>query len=705
METPVRPVSNRASRSPVSLEVPIITKIEVPQSVKNASGAKGLEKVILLAQIGVRKFQGGLDKVFYGNPEAISQKNKDKKIPNPLHLGVVKIVDLLVSVDYCDIINYSLQNTKISKNSFDPKIKPNDNASWQEKQIYKLKSLAYDIQNIIDEKETYAANNDASQKNNVVVEKDEQAVDQEQKKKQLIFNKISKIRTKFDELKKTIAPEKGELQQITGVDISMSSTSILSAFPQLKSILPSIQDKLQYLNKWSDYRQIPISEYQKIVNTVDKIKVISIGIQGLITPADFFNLLPNNISKDVADSIAKVTKEIKPAEAIPTIINLISTLEKINLIIKRILSVVGFLNTITKVLLLFVKVVKKLLIFFGVNPTPAFFLQLGIISTVENGKEKLKEVIEKFEDRLSQIAYLFQIIFQVCSSIALEITLIISKLKILIANLQKCQNVEESIVNSLQLQTNELENNLNRINKFINTKLNSSTNSPNNRIGEYTIQIVTEEVIDESFTLKRRYGIALNASKLLVVSSAPTFASLDSIIIAEVKQLLASKGLIKYTPSDYSIKEEEIINDVKSYLYDDDISMDIDYNTESEDLQLDSPDNENDNEGIGLNAFINKLNGGKALRKRVRAARIKNNEALVKSLKTDDPEGKYSSERINKIQAETKGLEKEQKLESLNSERKKYVAISIASPSVASKILALKKIKEIDEEINRVKNS
>jgi hypothetical protein len=155
----------------------------------------------------------------------------------------------------------------------------------------------------------------------------------------------------------------------------------------------------------------------------------------------------------------------------------------------------------------------------------------------------------------------------------------------------------------------------------------------------------------------------------------------------------------------YSIKEEEIINDVKSYLYDDDISMDIDYKTDSEETQLDSPDNENDNDGIGLNAFINKLNGGKAFRKRVRAARIKNNEALVKSLKTDDPEGKYSSERINKIQAETKGLEKEEKIESLENEKKKYIAISIASPSIAGKILALKKIKEIDEEIKKVKNS
>jgi hypothetical protein len=705
MDSPVRPVSEKPSRSPVSLDVPIQTKIKVPQSVINVGGPRGLEKIILLTQIGVRKFQRGLDQVFYGKPDAKSQKNKDTKIANPLDLGITNLIDLLVSVDYCDIINYALLNTNVSKNSFDIKKPPKDTASWQEKQVYKLKKLAYEIQTIIDEKETYLANNDASNRNDVVVNKDEEALDETQKKKQTVFNKISKIRAKFDELKKTIAPEKNQIQEITSVNISTSSTNIVNAFPQLRTILPSIEDKLQYLNKWSDYRQIPISDYQKIVNTIDKIKVISISIQGLSVPADFFNLLPNKMSKDVADKIAQVTKVINPAQAIPTIKKLIQTLEKINLIIKKILNVVGFLNTITKVLLLFIKIIKKLLIFFGVNPTPSMFVTFGLISVTEDGKQKVKEQNTKFEDRLTQIAYLFQVIFQACTSIALEITLIIAKLKILIANLQKCQNVEDSIVNSLQAQTDELENNLARINKFIDTKLNSSTNSPNNRIGEYTIQIVTEEVIDESFTLKRRYGIALNASKLLVVSSAPTYASLDSIIIAEVKQLLASKGLIKYTQSDYSIQEEEIINDVKSYLYDDDISMDIDYNVDSEETQLDSPDNENDNDGIGLNAFINKLNGGKALRKRVRAARIKNNEALVKSLKTDDPEGKYSSERINKIQAETKGLEKEQKLESLENEKKKYIAISIASPSVAGKILALKKIKEIDQEIKKVKNS
>jgi hypothetical protein len=84
------------------------------------------------------------------------------------------------------------------------------------------------------------------------------------------------------------------------------------------------------------------------------------------------------------------------------------------------------------VLLLIIKIIKKILIFFGVNPTPAMFATFGLISVTEKGKTIVTEQNTKFENRLTQIAYLFQVIFQVCTSIALEITLIIAKLNALV---------------------------------------------------------------------------------------------------------------------------------------------------------------------------------------------------------------------------------------------------------------------------------
>ena len=55
----------------------------------------------------------------------------------------------------------------------------------------------------------------------------------------------------------------------------------------------------------------------------------------------------------------------------------------------------------------------------------------------------------------------------------------------------------------------------------------------------------TEEVVEKTFKLKRRYGVALNKRGEKIVQSTPTYGSDSQIIIKEVEQLLLSKGLVK----------------------------------------------------------------------------------------------------------------------------------------------------------------
>ena len=43
---------------------------------------------------------------------------------------------------------------------------------------------------------------------------------------------------------------------------------------------------------------------------------------------------------------------------------------------------------------------------------------------------------------------------------------------------------------------------------------------------------------------------------------------------------------------------------------------------------MDTPDNEDENDGLGLNAFVNKLNGGKRLRKRIKESMAASKEKL-----------------------------------------------------------------------------
>lgn len=656
-------------------------------------GSFGIDKAIELTQDAILRFEKGMYNVLYGKPEEYSAQNQDevstenpkKRKPKSINIfayfkreGLNNVIDDLISVDYCDLINYVLSEVKVN-NNFDPKSPPGDDADFIKKQIWKIKKLSYDIQYIINEEES-------------------EVINQNEKLRRL-FDKIQNVSRKFSEFKNYISPELTELQNETGV--SVNSVNLTQIFPQLKTILPSIEDKLGYLRQWTDYRQIPISEYQKIINTLDKVNVACTIIQNLSTPNDLFGLLGNKINQRIQNTLAELQKKIDITRPIPILRELIKNLAKLNLILKDCLKVINTLKSFTSIILLFITIFKKIIIFFKINPTPNLYTWLGFTTTVGDEAGKLKEGVGNFENRLLGINYILGLISNILSGLMIEIELLISKVRNLIANLEECTNIDKEIVEELK---NELETTVSvadQINAFLKNKENSDKNSPQNKIGEYTIQIVTEEVTDESFTLRRRYGVALDKRAQVALTSTPTFASLDSIIIAEVKQLLMSKGLIKsYGQVNYTILEEQLINEAKSYLTIDDINMEINYDL-SDDAQIDPPDNENDDVGIGLNSFLNKLQGGRALRKRVRKARIKNNESLVTSMKKDDPEGKYTKDIVKKTQGETNKL----KIEELNVEKNKWKAVLVASPTVAGKILAVKKIKEIDQEIYKLKNS
>jgi hypothetical protein len=168
--------------------------------------------------------------------------------------------------------------------------------------------------------------------------------------------------------------------------------------------------------------------------------------------------------------------------------------------------------------------------------------------------------------------------------------------------------------------------------------------SKDKSIGEYDIIIQTEQVSSKDIHLVRRYGIAVDKYGVLVVQSTPTFASDDNIIIQEVKLLLISKGLIKSMPSAISPDELAIIENALSFMegdnnFDDNVSIEEDI--------MDAGDNEDENQGIGLNAFINKLKGGKSLRRRVRTA-MNNAKAKLQSQVGAQSQNKLPT-AINKV--------------------------------------------------------
>jgi hypothetical protein len=190
----------------------------------------------------------------------------------------------------------------------------------------------------------------------------------------------------------------------------------------------------------------------------------------------------------------------------------------------------------------------------------------------------------------------------------------------------------DPLMASIQSDILEIEQSNNEIKAFIENYRNKQSTKNKSYFG-YTIEILTEKIADPAVQLTvrpRRFGIAIDGGGIAVVQSTATFASDDNIIISEVKLLLIQKNLIKNPASLYTDAELNVITDSLLILGDNSITLDdiVDEN------YLDSPDNEDENDGLGLNAFINKLKGGKKLRERIKKSMSESKEKLKSDLQS-----------------------------------------------------------------------
>jgi hypothetical protein len=93
--------------------------------------------------------------------------------------------------------------------------------------------------------------------------------------------------------------------------------------------------------------------------------------------------------------------------------------------------------------------------------------------------------------------------------------------------------------------------------------------------------------------------------------------------------LLSSKGLIANMPSSLTTDQLTVVEDALNFLQDDDVNQDFNTNIDND---VDPPNNEDENKGLGLNAFVNKLSGGKKLRKKMRESMAKSTNQLNSNL-------------------------------------------------------------------------
>jgi len=587
------------------------------QLIPDADLATGLERVVGIVSKAIIKIKKGVSRVFYGKP-----KPPGAIFLNPLDMGLVRILNLIAGIDFCAIFSFAANQIPDNLQKFDPKKAPPRSAGSLEKKKYQIQKLAYDVQGYIDKfmalysgattVSSFISNNPETQK----------------------------------ALKDLIAQVTSILEDLNDVNSSASlvDAEFSQAFPQAAISSNFITNAIGSLNKKIDLRTFTDVDFTTTIDTMNKVRSVCIVIQAYNDPKTVLQQLNTLTKGKINEAIKQLDKILDPKKAVPFIKSIIKTAKSIVKIMANIVKYISLLQLVIRVGLLLIKIFYKLrAFFFSGMPIPQVFNtvsgQTAISATYEDAI--LNNGLVYFLKRLAQINEILGLIRSVVSYVLNNVVFIIPKLELIARNLNSCDSCDEDLKAELNQTIQELKEGADALQKYMDDYFDS-VNNKNKTYGDFTIEIITEETTDIALSIKRRFGIALDGKKNKVVQSTPTYASDDTIIINEVKLLLSAGGYTNKSVTGMNPSDLVILIESTANLGDPDITID-DLDVTSIINGLDAPDNENEENGLGLNAFANNLPGGKKLRKRMRKLMAASVQNLKTDLKSTDPGGKYSS--------------------------------------------------------------
>ena len=632
----------------------------------NTTSAIGLEKAIGVVARFMMKIQGNINQILYG--KFTSGKEDPNLIKRLLNKGIINLLEGIASVDFCNILNYSLNNLPDGK-IFDANNPPASTDVVARKK-WELQKKAFDIQQFIDQyyREYVDTNNPQSRIGLLLL--------------------IQQINSTLSTV-------------ISNTSTGLNDPLIKENFPQISTASNFLQNAFGVFNRYTDLRQASVQEIQKIVSLVDSVRQYAIIIQGLNNPKNAIGLIDSSLNGAIQKELSDISSLIlQPEKASSILKSIIKTVNTINNIAQKVLGFINTLQVITKVCILLIKIFNVVSAFFIALPIPNMSTTIGITNKFSDIlQNKVKEAGQKkLILRLEQIFAVLNLTAIVVTSLYAAIQNIIDRLKLIQLNLDNCPNKNVDLLNEINDSINDLTKTSVKLGNFLNQYNDQQTKSES-QFGKYAIKIVTEQVVDEGINLKRRYGIARDTNGYIVVQSTPTFASLDLIIINEVKALLISKGLVSSNLSSLSSEDQVTILEAARFLGEDEIGLDNIELSVSDIQTIEEQDSE-----LGISMFINNLPGGRALRKRIRDKMINNASKLGSDLKSTDPGGKFSSGLIQQQESETNKLEI-QNLEDSIDGWKKEVALA-ASQGVSGLVILrdrTQKIKDAEKKIQQLR--
>lgn len=596
--------------------------------------ATGLEKLVNNSAKQLGTFQVGVNKILWGNGNiqpvqtvsyrpatatttgSLAYSSSIPSDPQPpkaslVNSGLFNALDALNSVDLCNVIAYATDNISFKRT---PKAERAQQPNAPQASLYALQDKAEVVQSAIDKYTAYpnvfigsylGTGPNAVPQNQAVTESNAPTGG---------GTGVTAYNTYY--LMQTIKDVFAVNNESTSSLFTAQDKTLITTVPGLGGNLNVIDDFLGTVNKYSDYRQISNADLQVLQNKITVIRSVCVTIQNL----DFKNSLAlagNFLSTDIRSQLQELSKFVDPTKIIPTLKQINSAVQSFIRIGRQIQGILNLGQFLIKLALLFYKVFKFIIAFFVALPLPSVLTTAGIQLTLNSAKQKASDESAGIIRLLKALNALLEVVVVFIRYLLTNVNQVQLRLQTLLLNLEACEAMQNSdVLLQLQQTNKDLTSLKEQLEAYI-IKFDSKTDPNTAMFGAYDIRVVEEELKDASIQNKRRRGIALNQRGEIVAQSDLTFATNTAVIIAEVKAKLVAEKLVQPSLGSIDATNVGIISDSLNYLDNNDVMQD-DLNAPT--TPLDLPDNLDENAGLGLNAFVNNLKGGRKLRQRSRAA-------------------------------------------------------------------------------------
>jgi len=617
-----------------------------------------LEKIIIGAAKGVADLQIGVNKILWGNANtqsAFSAKYDPVKgsveytaqTTQPvavkkgslINSGLYNALDALNSVDLCNVITYTLDTINLKKTPRPPR------ETWgpEQEAFYSLQDQCFTVRVLID-KYTAFPNTLVSSYLGTDLEAitNQEAVNTfgaplnstdisgTSAERLNTYNLLLAIQDIFQREAKTV----------TKSLFTPEEKQILNLVPGLGGNVNFIDDFLGFVKKYTDYRTITNADLLKLQKKISQLRSICVAIETLSIKSAAA-VVGNFLNIDIRAQIQELSKYVDPTRIIPTVRQIVGAVQAFVRIATKLQNIIKQAQFIIKIALLVIKVFKFVQAFILGLPLGNIFTTVGIQAAFDKARAAAEDTTNGLVKLLKEVNALLAVVLIFVRYLLANANEILIRLRQLLAALEGCDAMKDSeVLTELKGSIESLENLRNDLAAYI-TQYDSKTNPNTAFFGPYEIKVIDEEVVERTIVNRRRRGVALDKNGFIVAQSDLTFATNTTVIIEEVKIKLISAGLVQPSLSILSGSDLATVSTSLDYLDSNDVLQD---NLNIQTIEnLDSPDNEDESKGTGLNAFINKLPGGRSLRKRTRAALNSSADKLKSQIAT---EGEIASSAI-----------------------------------------------------------